>query len=384
MAVKLDEAEALRAQLRGQTIILPDLVSWFSNWPSDESEHREELRLFMDKSTESVISDEKKIRGVKKCDFAWFTALWYREASWTDLQTAALFVLWIFVWDDEIDTGESAVSTDLKVAKTYRQESLEYARWCLAQQDSNVPWPLAKLPFVSRIYLKVRRIFCRSKIDEPPPCSVSSMQLFREWAFTLRTHMNEDQLARLFGQVKRYITHCGHEQEERSVGRVPTPDEYMELRMGTSGVEIACAFHEYFIKSHLPRWLMNSPEMKNLWRLTNILLVILNDVLSVKKEITEGNIISLIPVNFHANGNSDLNRVVEETLKDLEVQMDAFDKTADKLDELTADGPFNKHTMQFVRYCRRSVTGTLTFTMLSDRYRVKEYLREDGTMHIVL
>lgn len=128
----------------------------------------------------------------------------------------------------------------------------------------------------------------------------------------------------------------------------------------------------------------------------------LNDVLSVKKEIvsdtdslhlenwltinqqTEGNIISLIPVNFHASGNSDLEKVVEETLEDLKVQMDAFDRTAAKLDELTKNGPHNEHTMQFVRYCRRSITGTLTFTMLSDRYRVKEYLREDGTMHIVL
>ncbi|KAH6983187.1 isoprenoid synthase domain-containing protein [Ilyonectria sp. MPI-CAGE-AT-0026] len=384
MENKLEKAEALRNQLRGQTMKLPDLASWFSEWPSDASEHQEELRLFIDKQAESVIDDERKIRGVKKCNFAWFTALWYRETGWTDLQTAALFVLWIFVWDDEIDTGESAYSTDLNLARTYRQQSLDFARWCLDQQESNLPPILAKFPVVSRIYKGFLRFFCLGTADEKPTCSVASMKLFQEWAFTLRTHMDADQLSRLFKEVERYITQCGMEQEERSAGKVPTPDEYMEMRMGTSGVYIACAFHEYFIKSHLPRWLMNSTEMTNLWRLTNILLVLINDILSLKKEIVEGNIISIIPVKFHANGNSGLDQVVEEALNDIRLEMKAFDETASSLNKLTSDGPFNKQTMQFVSYCRRSVTGTLTFTMRSDRYRVNEYIREDGSMHIVL
>lgn len=98
----------------------------------------------------------------------------------------------------------------------------------------------------------------------------------------------------------------------------------------------------------------------------------------------EGNIISIIPVKFHANGNCDLDQVVEETLNDIKLEMKAFDETASILNKLTSDGPFNKQTMQFVSYCRRSVTGTLTFTMRSDRYRVNEYIREDGSMHIVL
>jgi hypothetical protein len=71
----------------------------------------------------------------------------FAEASWDRIQAAALFLLWIFVWDDEIDHGEGQndISTCSEMANAYCQESLDYIRWTLGLCGNDAKEPMCNI-----------------------------------------------------------------------------------------------------------------------------------------------------------------------------------------------------------------------------------------------
>lgn len=72
----------------------------------------------------------------------------FSEASSERIQAAALFLVWIFIWDDEIDhgEGENGISIDGDLARRYCTESLEYMSWCLGLSGNDQMEPVCKIP----------------------------------------------------------------------------------------------------------------------------------------------------------------------------------------------------------------------------------------------
>lgn len=64
-------------------------------------------------------------------DFALFAATWWPNASFENLRTITHVVIWLFVWDDELDQAGGVLSTDLEAAAKYRAESVEFVEGCL-------------------------------------------------------------------------------------------------------------------------------------------------------------------------------------------------------------------------------------------------------------
>lgn len=54
-----------------------------------------------------------------------------------------------------------------------------------------------------------------------------------------------DRIQRVYDEIVRYIHECEVEQADRLAGYLPTLDEYLENRLGTSAVFILCGIFEY-------------------------------------------------------------------------------------------------------------------------------------------
>jgi hypothetical protein len=76
-----------------------------------------------------------------------------------------LFLVWIFIWDDEIDHGEgtNGISIDSDLARRYCDETLDYISWGLGLSGDD---------------------------QKEPKCSIPNMPLFRDLSLFLREGMD--------------------------------------------------------------------------------------------------------------------------------------------------------------------------------------------------
>jgi hypothetical protein len=152
-----------------------------------------------------------------------------------------LFLVWIFLWDDEIDHGEgkNGISIDGDLAQRYCQESLDYISWCLGLSGEE---------------------------EKEPRCRISTMPLFKDMSRCLREGMDLPERQNFFWELDGYVQQCLIEQTGQQFGYIPTPDEYTRMRLGTSGITPGLAFAVYTSGVKLPQEIMESLEMRSLWK----------------------------------------------------------------------------------------------------------------------
>jgi alpha-muurolene/germacrene-A/gamma-muurolene synthase len=66
--------------------------------------------------------------------------------------------------------------------------------------------------------------------------------------------------------LNHYIQQVLVEQTGQQIGYVPTKEEYTRMRLGTSGITPGLAFCEYTSEVKLPREIMESTEMRVMWK----------------------------------------------------------------------------------------------------------------------
>ncbi|KAM4057419.1 hypothetical protein HRG_014412 [Hirsutella rhossiliensis] len=100
-AVSVKGAKSLAAALSGKFLRIPNFKSILSDWLTGPNKHINQDRAIVDQMLEGTIEDEKKLKALKACDF--------RRASWfpDNLDLAATYTVWIYLWDDYVDHGEN-------------------------------------------------------------------------------------------------------------------------------------------------------------------------------------------------------------------------------------------------------------------------------------
>lgn len=64
------DALVLASQLDGKTFRLPDLWKVFAEWPIAANPHAKRLEVLVDSLLERIITNERKLKALKKADFA--------------------------------------------------------------------------------------------------------------------------------------------------------------------------------------------------------------------------------------------------------------------------------------------------------------------------
>lgn len=111
------DPDSIIAELRGQSIVLPDLNALFENWPKQVNADLERLRHDVDEWLDrysalfphprkdicrailisvsvSTMSHNSKLEALKAADFAYFGATWYPQARYDRLRVVTLLAAW--------------------------------------------------------------------------------------------------------------------------------------------------------------------------------------------------------------------------------------------------------------------------------------------------
>jgi len=104
---------------------------------------------------------------------------------------------------------------------------------------------------------------------------------------------------------------------------------------------------------------MKSAQMQALWDEITIIIIIINDILSVKKELAGGCVHNAIPVMYSQGQPLDV--VISELLSRLEACRDRFDETADRVLEMARSAAERSDLLKFIDGLRTNATGTIEF-----------------------
>ncbi|KAK5629266.1 hypothetical protein RRF57_004981 [Xylaria bambusicola] len=117
------DALTVATELSSKILHAPNPVRTLAAWATDTNKYIEEVQVLVNEYLERIVVNETKLEARKQADFARLISLFYPDAEWPELKVAAAYTVWIFVWDDEVDTGD-----------IYR-ESIAYARFTLGPDD---------------------------------------------------------------------------------------------------------------------------------------------------------------------------------------------------------------------------------------------------------
>ena len=92
--------------------------------------------LYIDCHFFSIYTDASNLRKLKAADFTYFTALWWPKAELQELTILAFLNIWLFTWDDEIDTPAGSYNQSFEAAQEYRRETLQFVTQSLGLEEN--------------------------------------------------------------------------------------------------------------------------------------------------------------------------------------------------------------------------------------------------------
>ncbi|OBR09487.1 Terpene synthase family protein [Colletotrichum higginsianum IMI 349063] len=365
-------ALSLASRFRGAELRIPDLMKVFAGWPFSTSPHLARLRALFDTTLDGCIGDEKKREALKRADFGWLIALWYPDSEWAELEAVSYLGLWLFVWDDEIDVIETDFSKSAELALLHHRSTLAYVRRALgvsAAGDDNDN---------------------SNDNDNDEGSAPENMAVFGRFGELTRGTMSLAQRQRLSNELHSFVAQVAAEHVFHLDCRIPSPEQYREIRRGTAAVMPVVVLAEYMTRTEIPEALSSSPAFRVLESTTVDLIWLINDLYSLPKELADDTVLSIIPVLLHSGSSGSsrwtLDAVVERILADIRASMDEFEGAAKELRALGAgdSGAAAAAAETFILYCRRLTAGVVLWTIQSPRYGILDCTNADGSVTIQL
>ncbi|KAF4808338.1 Presilphiperfolan-8-beta-ol synthase [Colletotrichum siamense] len=330
--------QELLEQLKGQELRIPDLGLMFKYWPMDVNPKLESIRASVPNRISSLAESAQKQRLLTRIDSGLFSSTWWPGATLAGGDILSCLALWLFIWDDEVDAEVGGLASDFQAAQTFRKETIEYVRHCLGLDEIEY---VAREPPENKTFLEHREL------------------LLRELEFFMKT-----------SEV---------EQKHRLSPDLPSLEEYLETRMGTSAVNVTSFFNEYAYRVSLPIKVLTDPYMKVVWDKTNIIIWATNDLLSLKKEVGQQTVDSIVPLLFREFGSLDL--AVSMVVETIEKAVEDFDYAAYVLTErYSGDESLIGNLKTYINACRLNCTGNLNWSLQTDRYGVSKHTIAGGVM----
>ncbi|KAK1967252.1 terpenoid synthase [Colletotrichum sublineola] len=353
---KSQETRVIIEALKGQAIHVPNLYSIFKGWPVKANINYERLVPVVEDAFDRQSPNLRE--KYRRANYARFVSLYYPHPEWNQVRILALYIIWLFCWDDAIDQqGTGDLSNDLLRAKTRRDNTIRVLEHVLGLDnkfDSDIEFAQADYE------LKVIG-------DE------------------LKKAYTQEQRQVFMNQMRRYIGNCHEEQAMRLQGTLPGIDSYSELRHGTAAVWTLCALVEFGLSEKIPEHIRYMKQIQTIWSETSRAVWITNDILSLRKEIPEEgseSVVNAVPIIMKHEGKCP-QQAVDALLAELVTSVTAFEAAAIDLEE--AVGKEGKELMKtYCDACRCMVTGSIQFTFESSRYKLEGCLNEDGSLDILL
>ncbi|KAI0602634.1 terpenoid synthase [Biscogniauxia sp. FL1348] len=271
-----DSRARLVASMRGTKVVIPDFQQLLSHWPAGELQDADKLRetahAWLEK-TFGAPEDAKRLSWLKASGIDSLAACWWPYARFEALLLATYLLYWLFAWDDENDSGEfSSMLESFERACAFRAETLRYIEAVLSPSSTSTDADLAQIS------------------------SHKLIAMFQPVGEAVKASHDEDQKQVFLSELRFFVQMVEEEHRFQTTGVLPTVDQYMRRRMGSSAVLVCLAVHEHALGIRLPREVLDSEPMKIIWHETNVIISIMNNIFSLKKEIEQDQVDSLIPL----------------------------------------------------------------------------------------
>ncbi|KAI8946306.1 isoprenoid synthase domain-containing protein [Xylaria longipes] len=306
VAIRDDPRPPVIEKLRGTLVHIPDLQCLMHGWPQGVHPDVDRLEVEVSQILESIFSspqDAKRLQKVKASGLALFGASWWACVPYEKLRIATHLMIWLFTWDDgmlypaifslfttnkyeETDSHEySSLVYDVERSRRFREDTLLFLKETLLPRDE------------SRVELSINPIIAN----------------FKPIGDAISESYDHRRVGAFLDELRFYIEMTEEEQQLQSVQKLPTIGEYMRRRMGSGAVRVLLAITEYVYNLDIPHEVMEQGFMEKIWDETNIIISVVNDILSIKKEIDQEQIDSLIPLLTLEVGTGQLaiNKAVE-------------------------------------------------------------------------
>lgn len=212
---------------------------------------------------------------------------------------------------------------------------------------------------------------------EQPKSKLAAVDSFRHIGETLCLKYSLSQRRRFYESCKMTMDGYRTEQQLRVSGRLPTWDEYWVYREESSCISMCIAMIELAIDSHLPDEILESEEIKVFWEETVVGSWIVNDIVSAKKELSEGFIENAVALGALETGNAQDGmdravRLAKESTERFEEQerklKTRFRDMSEQGREATMKQNLVDEVSKFAESCKCILTGSLSWSLVSARY----------------
>ncbi|KAI1108736.1 terpenoid synthase [Nemania sp. NC0429] len=342
-------------QLRASSYYIPSFEPLFKEWPNAINPHYPQLKVSLDARIHKLYSPEKAAELIRG-DYGLFVCQWWPHVPLERLETCAGWVLWLFTWDDEIDQSTSDLYFSLSDSNNFRDESYHFIRYCLGvPTEETDKWEFEKNTPTRPI------IHCVEELGEK-----------------LKQAYNRDQLMVFIDALGYYMSGQQEEQVLKLKGVVPTPEQYLQNRLGAGGVDFCLALNEYADGQCIPRWIMDHEQMKAVWHETSLNMCLFNDVMSLRKEIKHGEVDSMVPLLMYHRALT-VQEAIADTWMEMQSNVHRLDKAADTLLQMVREREPErcKDVDKFVTGCLYPLTGHLKWSLTSRRYGLADLPRDE-------
>jgi hypothetical protein len=159
------------------------------------------------------------------------------NAGWEEIQSFSVFLIWIFVWDDDLDLADPDIAGTKSEAAAYCRESAESAQMSLGLSP-----PEGNGEVKMRSPFPIMDLFDKfgSSLVNATDQGLTMCCLIMCVSLTCDSVHRR----RLFAEIEFYISEVVTEHARQHDRALPNVDEYLQMRMGTSGMLVFLAFSE--------------------------------------------------------------------------------------------------------------------------------------------
>ncbi|RDW56498.1 hypothetical protein BP5796_13139 [Coleophoma crateriformis] len=321
----LHRHQQVLSTIRGKTVEIPDFRFLLDKWPRKVNLNYSSVIATADQAIESIFQDDKKVKSLKSANLALFASMAFPHAAIDKLEILTLWGIWIYMWDDEVDEPDGLHTNNLESGNVYREQTINFVEYYLGLGEQ-VEVPTSQNPIIDS---------------------------FRPIGQRFEKCYSVEQCQSVFDELEFAMQMSREEQQARRSDRIPTVNEYMRVRMGSSGVGL----------------LLSAMES--------------NDILSLKKEIAADWLSNIVSLTFVECGN--LQKAVDMAYAALVAAIDRFEAAAKDLlshpESLTVP---EEEARSLVDGLRDAWVGVIYWQYESRRYCPPEADIRDGQFSVTM
>ncbi|KAF6802986.1 pentalenene synthase [Colletotrichum sojae] len=329
--------------LHGQQVRIPDLGKLMIDWPKDQNAHLEAVDNKILQIIEThAVNDTVRMRLTKAMLSKQLTG-WYPYASRDRIEALTSFQAWMFIIDDMLDQYSLVQRFDFAALQVMLTDCRDFVERSLGVLDP-----------------------AEAAAAAPRYRDHDAVVSFDEYARAVVQSHGDNYAYRARIAREATVTLNGYRQEalNRYAGRMPPLDEYLGYREASSCIMQVAVNLEFANGVSLPEEVMASADMRELYRAAVAVVWIVNDIVSMRKEVKEGFVENLVVLL----ADGDAQRGLDAAVARLEREVAAVNTSAEDATRRFADTPYAGHVSLLARNCKNMCMANWLWSMKTPRY----------------